>query len=286
MKTYSKKILLGLLTTICFVGVSMADGKKKATLEVTALGKNNQSKNFTAKVASKNSANKFAPTPGVPVSFYLSNGTNQELIGKSVSDESGFAHLELTHKIALDKDGFYTIAAKIENNSLYEDAEETIHLKDGILSVKLNAADTGKLVTASLVETMANGESKPVKDVTVKFFVQRSFGDMPAGEECTATTDDTGLATFNFPKKIPGDTAGSIVVVAKILDNEQFGNLENRTVVKWGVAVPYEKDPFPRALWAPKSPIQIILTLCILFGGVYITYGYVISQLRAIKKEG
>ena len=48
---------------------------------------------------------------------------------------------------------------------------------------------------------MTDGE-KPVKDVEVKFYVQRMFGILPLGEENAVTTDEEGKATIEFSQKI------------------------------------------------------------------------------------
>jgi hypothetical protein len=106
---------------------------------------------------------------------------------------------------------------------------------------------------------------------------------MPLGEEATATTDDQGMATFNFPDGINGDEIGKIVIVARIIDNDVYGNIETNASTSWGNRLVIEKNPFPRALWEPRAPISLIATFCVIFGGIWFTYGFVFYLLVKIE---
>jgi hypothetical protein len=300
MKTICKNITLSLVTFMLLCGTSFsqekkaalicavpgAQGKKTATLELSFIKKSDQSKTVTAKIVSRNAERKFVPVPDVSVSFYTLKDKEQLLLGKSPSDESGKASFTLPKDIPLDPDGTLNLIAKIENNTNYSDAEESLHYKSANLVLNLNPADTGKMVTAMVTEMAGDRTLKPIKNVVIKFYVQRLFGDMPAADENTSTTNEKGEATFNYPKKVPGGAEGTLIVTAKIEDNDQYGNVESRMPAPWGAVVAPEKDPFPRALWAPNAPPQIIIVLCVLFGGVWSIYGYIIYTLRKMKKEG
>jgi hypothetical protein len=285
MRTIFQKIILSAVAIILLCGVSFSQGKKSSTIHLSFSKKSDVSKTAIAKVAAKNEENKFAPAADVIVSFYTLKDKKPMLLGTTFSDRQGYAKLILPKDLPFDKNGFFYLTAKIENDSSYEDAEESVQYKDANLTLKVDPRDTGKVATVLVTETGNDGIAKPMKDVAVKFYVQRLFGDMPAAEDNTVTTDEKGEAIFIFPKDITGDTSGKIIVEAKIIDSEQYGNVESKAPVQWGIAVPYEADPFPRALWAPKAPIGLILTLSILFGGIWITYFFVIYQLKKIKQD-
>jgi hypothetical protein len=161
-----------------------------------------------------------------------------------------------------------------------------VHYTDVNFNITLDPKDTGRTITAKVSALNKDGKEIPTKDVEVNFYVQRLFGTMPAGEDHKVTTDKKGEAEFNLPKEIPGDTAGNLIIVAKIEDNALFGNAETKGTAPWGTALILEKDPFPRALWEPKAPPVLVITISTLFGGIWCTYFFMFWQLTRIKKEG
>jgi len=68
-------------------------------------------------------------------------------------------------------------------------------------------------------------------------------------------------------------------------NNELFGNVENKANASWGIVLEKEIDPFPRALWEPYAPIPLIITVSVLFGGVWCVYFFIFYQMWNIKKE-
>lgn len=152
------------------------------------------------------------------------------------------------------------------------------------LCISVRDADTGYVVVATLTARDAKGDRIPIANATVSFFVQRLFGKMPIAEESTAPTNDSGIAELAFPKDIPLEAQGSLTLIALIEDNAYTGPLQAKVQGAWGRAVPVVADPFPRALWEPRAPIAMILTFCILLGGVWCTYIFVVNQVVQIKK--
>ncbi len=276
--------LFGLITTA--QDQSQPQGKSEAAIELSCYKKADMSKTAVALITAKNKDGKFVPVKNARVNFYVMHDKEQQLFKSKNTDSKGQALIVLQKDLPLDDSLYFTIVAKIENDSLYEDAQEQMHYKDAILTLNLNPQDTLQLVTAKVTETDKDGKEIPVKGAEVKFYVQRLFGFMPAAEENTITTDEEGEAAFSFPKNIPGDTTGVITIAARMEDNAQFGNVENKVNASWGTRLIVEKDPFPRALWEPYAPIPLILTVSILFGGVWCVYFFIFFQLRKIKKEG
>ncbi len=158
-------------------------------------------------------------------------------------------------------------------------------MKKANLILSLAEMDTARTVKARLTQVEPDRKEVPVPKATVSFYVQRLFGLMPAGEENTAETDENGEAILLFPKGIPGDERGNLTIVARVEEHELLGSMEAQADARWGTPVLAEKDPFPRALWEPRAPIQMIMTFSILFGGVWMTYCFVFYQLFKIRKE-
>ena len=64
---------------------------------------------------------------------------------------------------------------------------------------------------------------------------------LSAGDEATYTTDSTGEVTAEFKKdSLPGNEKGNIVLAAVVEDNDQYGNLQVKKTVSWGV--PFNPD--------------------------------------------
>jgi hypothetical protein len=261
-----------------------AQEKSEATIELSYYKKADLTRTAVAIVKVRKDK-KFVSAKNVRVNFYVMHDKEQQLLKSVNTDYKGKAVIMLQKGLPLNEDLSFTIVAKIENDNMYEDAEEQIHYKDANLSLNLDPHDTARLATARVTEIDKDGKEIPVKGAEVKFYVQRMFGIMPAAEENTITTDEKGEASFAFPKSIPGDTAGVITVAARMEDNERFGNLENKAATYWGTVLAMERDPFPRALWEPSAPLPLLLTILIIFGGVWCTYFLILFQLRKIKKD-
>jgi len=259
--------------------------KTEATINLSYFKKADLKKTAVAIIKIKNKEEKFVPAKDVKVNFYTQQNKEQRLLQSVNTNSKGEAKIELKEDLLLDENHFFNIIAKIENNELYEDAEEEIHYKDGNLVIRLDPKDTLHLATASITELNKEGKEIPVANTAIKFYVQRMFGIMAPVESNSVNTDEQGEAMFNYPKNIPGDTAGAYSVVARIEDNDTLGNIEGSAETRWGTMLVIESNPFPRALWAPRAPIPMILTFSILFGGVWITYFFIFFQMRKIKKE-
>jgi len=259
--------------------------KSEATIDLSYNKKEDMSRTVIATVTAKNAEGKFVPANNARINFYAANGKKEELLESVNTDNKGQSVIELKKDLPLDENNSFTIISKIENDSLIDNAEEQIHYKDANLVLNINSSDTDRMVTAIVTEIGKDKKELPVKDAVVKFYVQRLFGIMPVLEDNAITTDEKGEASFAFPKNVPGDTAGVVVLVARIEDNDQFGNVEKRATESWGTILAVNKNPFPRALWEPNAPIPLVLTVSILFIGVWSIYLFIFYQLRKIKED-
>ena len=289
-KINCKYFLKGIALAIIFIGIFsinlFAQGKSETTITMAYYKKADMSKTAVAVIKTKNKEGKFVAAQNAWVNFYVMNNKELQPIKKAVTNNKGEAVIVLPKDLPLDDSLYFTIVAKIENDPLYEDASEQMHYTDVILVLNLNPHDTARIATAKVTTTGKDGKEIPVKEAEVKFYVQRLFGIMPAGEEYAVSTDENGIATFAFPKNIPGDVDAAFTVVARMEDNQKFGNAENKVATSWGKALPVITDPFPRALWEPYAPLPLVITISTLFGGVWFTYFLIFFQLRKIKTDG
>lgn len=289
MNSINKKITLAIITVSLVGVISKAQqqpaSKSESAIELSYFKKADKSKTAVALVTAQNKDGKFVPAQNVKVSFYALHNKEEQLLSSAITNSKGQATVSIQKELPLDDSLYFTIEAKIENDSICKDAHEQMHYKDISFTLNLNPKDTTRALVAKLTEMGKDGKEAPVKNTELKFYVRRLFGTMPAAEDYAVTTDDNGEATFAYPKSIPGDTSGNITLVAKMEDNKQFGNVESNTPAPWGKVLVLEKDPFPRALWEPYAPLPLVITISTLFGGVWFTYFFIFYQLRKITKE-
>ena len=58
-------------------------------------------------------------------------------------------------------------------------------------------------------------------------------GDLPLGKKSI----ENGECNIEFPNDLPGDSAGNLLIIAKIVDHDDFANVEQRASIGWGVPV-------------------------------------------------
>lgn len=122
----------------------------------------------------------------------------------------------------------------------------------------------------------------PVQNAGVKVFVKRTFGQLLLDEE--KTTDNQGIAIFNIPKNLPGDSAGNILFSARFVDEDKFGPVSRDTVLQAGVKTIPESLVKERAMWnsVRKAPLWVILTYTLGVAGVWGFIFYILFLLRDI----
>ncbi len=135
-----------------------------------------------------------------------------------------------------------------------------------------------------------DSEWVPANEVEMKVGIQRLGGILSAGDEETYTTDSSGTVNVELTKdSLPGDEKGNMVLVAKVEDNDQYGNLLVQKTVPWGVALKTDKSFFDqRTLWTTRfrTPLWLLFMAYSIVIGVWGTIIYLVLQIIRIKKIG
>ncbi|HZX63428.1 MAG TPA: hypothetical protein VFE66_09465, partial [Bacteroidales bacterium] len=88
-----------------------------------------------------------------------------------------------------------------------------------------------------------------------------------------------------YTMKLVGDSLGNIIVLARIEENDKFGNVQGQSSISWGIPKQYYLAERPtRELWTPIAPIWMIVTLITMLTGVWAHYIYAVIQLIKIKQ--
>ena len=94
-----------------------------------------------------------------------------------------------------------------------------------------------------------------------------------------------GLTSIEFPTSVPGNQLGYLTLLAKIEDNEQYGNVEVSGTINWGKPLP-PANIIERGLGDTDAPLWMVYTLIVLLSLVWFHYMYVIFTVFRIRHLG
>lgn len=133
--------------------------------------------------------------------------------------------------------------------------------------------------TDVLTSTVTSQDGRPIPDVTVSFDIPRLFGILSLGE---GRTDTKGVAFIHFPEEFPGDAnTGMLQITAKIVKSNTYQGSISQTF-EGGTKLAEVVDPFPRALWSPRTDWYILATLPLLICIVWSVYLFALYQLKKV----
>jgi cytochrome c553/ribosomal protein L35AE/L33A len=133
------------------------------------------------------------------------------------------------------------------------------------------------------VFALANKDTVPLIGSEALLFVNRYFGRLQIGN--ATKTNAKGIVTFTFPKDLPGDKDGNLVIVASINDSV-YGEIIKNKKVKIGIPTNIPGLTEKRAMWniESKAPIWLLITFFSIVTGVWLTIAYIILNIFKIKK--
>src|SRR5579863_685555 len=283
------KTLTGLLSALLLLSGynGFSQGTEKATLSIAISYFNtNNHIPYVAVNAKSKITGRFQPVGGIAVKLYLDKDSPRTFIGKVVTSEKGEAHTFIPPSLQKEwaSSKSHTFLATFDGDKVYDSAKADLTVG----KAKILIDTVGRSVVATLME-MKDTTWTPVKGVDVVLAVRRLGGDLNINETATFATDSTGKASGDFKRdSIPGDAKGNITLVAKILDNEQYGNLSIEKTVPWGARFKYISTFNERTLFATRDKAPIWLQL-IAYSIVVAVWGiliYLVFNVIKIKKLG
>ncbi|MBI5858225.1 MAG: hypothetical protein HZB42_11340 [Sphingobacteriales bacterium] len=220
--------------------------------------------------------------PLLKTSFLLITDTAEKELGFVITNSEGKAVLNVKADVlTADKEGKLHFKAVFAGNKAMEATEQEVTIKRARLEITPVKEDSLLIVQVKLID-VGTGTETPVPETVVGIFVHRSFNPLKIGE---GSTDENGEATIEVPNKLPGDAKGNITLIAKLDENELYGNLEAGVVQQWGVPVSDKSQELPRALWSPHAPLWMMITFIILICTVWGHYLVIIIQLFRLRRE-
>ena len=120
----------------------------------------------------------------------------------------------------------------------------------------------------------------------IRLFAERFFGDLPV--DSIRRTGKDGKAVFNFPKDLPGDSSGNVLISVRLADEGTYGEVKADTVIEAGL--PTWKPPLneQRAMWniVQKAPLWLLFSYLGIVLSIWGVIFYVIYLLSVIFASG
>jgi len=216
------------------------------------------------------------------VSFVLVTETGDIPLGFVITDKYGKAVLNVkADSLKTDAGGKINFKAIFAGNKGMDPAEGEVSIKRARLEIIPVKEDSLLTVQMKLTD-LSTGTETPVPETAVGIFVVRLISPLKVGE---GTTDADGAASVEIPSNLPGDAKGDITLIARLDENEIYGNIEASVVQPWGLIVSDKLTDLPRALWSPHPPLWMVITFSILMAVVWGHYIVIVVQLFRLRKE-
>lgn len=282
MKLLNKIFLITL--SICFLsGFSRAAEKGDLSISINYHVLNNKVPYLLVKVKTKING-KFQNVGGISLKLFLDKDSAGTFIGNVTTNEKGeaIANIVPSLKKQWGTSLKHTFLANFAGDKKYEPSKGDLTISTAKILI-----DTGadKKVTATVLE-LKDTTWTPVKGVELVLAVRRMGGDLSVNETATFTTDSTGQAAADFKRdRIPGDAKGNITLVAKITDNDQFGNLSIEKTVPWGAKFIQVSTFSKRTLFATRDKAPVWLQF-IAYSIMFTVWGilvYLVFNILKIK---
>lgn len=278
--------IIGIILLSCISIAPWAQEKNELMLNVSYFNSNNQIQYLKATTKAKINE-KLQMIPGMHLNFYITEKSPGNLLGKGITNEKGEATVLISSKakdewLKSAKQNFIVVAEATKN---YDETEANVEIKKARLKIDTTE---DRQITATLLE-LNDSVWTPVKDVDVRVAIKRLGGDLNVNETPSYTTDSLGVVTAEFKRDgLPGDVKGNLVLIARVDDNDAYGNLTVEKIVPWGSAFHYTSEFDKRTLFARrgKSPLWLELMAFSIIGAVWFVLLYLVFQIRKIKKLG
>lgn len=232
----------------------------------------------------KDNWQKLMPSPNDPAGAKIQANNDGELFHKLYEGRGAMPSFK--DKLTSEEIwGVISYLRSFNNDYVQEVAKEIIRKGyDGDVNILISLLDKNTL--QSQVVGTKQGTNEMLENVEIKLAVKRKFGELTVDE--VKSTNSRGIAMFNVPEDIPGDSVGNLLLVAKLTNKELFGDVQVDTTVKMGVTSNKPSLVAKRAMWnqVRMAPLWILVTYT---GGVIMAWGiifYILFQLKRIFEIG
>lgn len=251
------------------------------SVDLISIQKNDKSVDLKISVKAK-IEKKMRKMYGLKVNVFQVTDSAEQELGSVITDRNGLAVFTIKpEQVTTNAEGMLHFKAVLGPVKKMESTEGEVTVKRALLTITPVKEDSLYSVQVKLVD-LATGEETPVPQAVLGIFVKRSFNPLKIGE---ITTDESGEGSAEIANTLPGDAKGNITLLARLDENETYGNLEAAVVQQWGVPVSDKIEDQPRALWSSHPPLWMLITFIILMLAVWGHYIVIVYELFRLRKE-
>jgi hypothetical protein len=232
----------------------------------------------------------YSGVKGLKIKFYHDSISTKTYFGSVITEKNGMANYPIPDDFRkpLKYDSSFLFIAAFEGSNDYKAADADIEIRNAISKLTFEEKDSIKYIHYYVnVPKDSAHHYEPVSEVEARIYVKTLFGLLPISEEF-AKTDEMGKLTIEFPFDIKGDENGEVMIVGKVNDHSDFGNLQYRDKINW--ALPLEDTDIlsGRELWSvsANAPYWLVITVMTILIGVWGTILYIIVLIFTIKRLG
>jgi 5-hydroxyisourate hydrolase-like protein (transthyretin family) len=197
-------------------------------------------------------------------------------------DGEAFLQIEEGYPLPKDEEGYAIITAAFAGNDSLKAAKKKLEFLDLLLTAEFNIEDSVKVITLSAVVDSL-GTKIPVEELDVEIGVKRMHSTLFLDE---VETDEEGKAEFEFPDDIPGDQDGNITIVFRVLEDDDYGTVQARSIINWGTIVDYTSKDHLRSLFGDEAPLWMIIAVLVVLVAAWYHFIWAIIKVYKIKKLG
>ena len=250
-------------------------------IEFTSTQKSDNTVDLKASVKAKINGT-LTKLTGLKIEFTIGADSTAKKLGEVITDNRGIAIFNCKpDQLTTDAEGKLNFKVSFAGMDSIESAEEILAVKKARLEITPVKEDSLLTVRLKLVD-LSTGAETAVAETDLGVFVKRLFSALKLGE---GKTDEAGETTIEIPNNLPGDAKGNLTLLARLDENEVYGNLEAAVVQQWGTPVSEELEELPRALWSSHPPLWMLITFIVLMTAVWGHYIVIIFELFRLRKE-
>ena len=154
-----------------------------------------------------------------------------------------------------------------------------------VIQLRFSEEDSIKYITAQVNEYSSDSSGKPIAELDLYFFVQRTFSQLPIGDYFN-TTNENGEVRIEYPNDLPGDSAGNVIIIARIEEDDRFDGVEVSKIASFGIPFYIDHRANKRSLTAASANAPISL-LILVNGIILVVWGiiiYIFTQIYRIRR--
>jgi len=221
------------------------------------------------------------------IGFYLITDKGEIKLADIKTNENGKALLRIAadYKLPWDADNYCTFAARFDGNEEGKATDEEILIKDIDIDFNFTEDSEEKYINVSITESGDSGARIPIYDALVNGYVERMFSLLPIIEDFS---DEDGKLISEFPNDLPGDSLGNLIVIVSIIESDEYGTVEMKKTIDWGIPVDFSETETPRALWTDEAPVWMAITVLIILLGAWLNFAlaiYKVSKIKGLSKS-